>query len=741
MKKTILTLIILALSFNTFSQKIANKFNLGFEKTTKNQLLPDNWFQWGSKNYALKIDSTEKYQGKYSILIEPNSEIGKSDFGCIAYAIPANYEANEIEVSGYMKFENVVDDCIGLLLRIDGVSGLLAFDNMQQKKINGTSDWKKYSVKLRYPKGAKTIYIGALLSGKGKLWVDDFQLLIDGKDIEKLIPETENSNDLMNNSKSQVILLDTKEKTDNLMNLCKIWGFLKYYHPQVAKGKFDWDNELIKKIEQINMASTKAEINTIYSDWITGLGKVKICRKCANEMTDRFTRNSDLDWMNDTLTFSPELISKLNFIKDNRSQHQYYIKKNRDVPNFKMEKPYNSKLFPDADFRLLGLFRYWNIINYFAPNKYLIGENWEIPLKDMIPVFIKAKDVVEYNMAIMELTAKINDGHAFYSNNYTLGYFGKNWVPFETKIINNKAVITMFLNDSLCKLNDLQIGDAFIKYDGKNITDLISENSKFIGASNKSALLSYMSYLLLKSDKSIVNITFERNHIVETKNINLYDGFVVQKKHIPVCSEPDNNIGYINMGVLTKKQVDSVMKVMKDKKGIIFDIRNYPLGTFPKICKFLNKEIKPYAKFTTPDLNFPGMFKWTSTYYCGKKPLRYILGNRNVKNNNYYKGKAVLLFNEETQSHAEYSCMALQTAPNVISIGSQTAGADGNAVAIVFPGGFITNFTSLGVYYPDGRETQRIGIIPDIEVKPTIEGIRMHKDEVLERAIEYINKR
>ena len=49
--------------------------------------------------------------------------------------------------------------------------------------------------------------------------------------------------------------------------------------------------------------------------------------------------------------------------------------------------------------------------------------------------------------------------------------------------------------------------------------------------------------------------------------------------------------------------------------------------------------------------------------------------------------------------------------------------------------------TGIGVYYPDGKETQRIGIVPNVEVKPTIEGIKLGKDEVLEKAIEVINKR
>jgi C-terminal processing protease CtpA/Prc len=46
----------------------------------------------------------------------------------------------------------------------------------------------------------------------------------------------------------------------------------------------------------------------------------------------------------------------------------------------------------------------------------------------------------------------------------------------------------------------------------------------------------------------------------------------------------------------------------------------------------------------------------------------------------------------------------------------------------------------LGIYYPDGKETQRVGIVPDIEVKPTIQGVREGRDELMEKAVELINK-
>jgi C-terminal processing protease CtpA/Prc len=83
--------------------------------------------------------------------------------------------------------------------------------------------------------------------------------------------------------------------------------------------------------------------------------------------------------------------------------------------------------------------------------------------------------------------------------------------------------------------------------------------------------------------------------------------------------------------------------------------------------------------------------------------------------------------------------MAFKAVNNSKIVGSTTAGADGNVSEIFLPGGLRTLISGIGIYYPDGTETQRIGIVPDVVVKPTIEGIKKNRDEVLEKAIELIN--
>ena len=170
MKKTLTFLaFILTTCLSLCQTNNSSDFNFGFEKMENRGMLPDNWFKWGTDDFKLKIDSMEKHSGSVSLLIESSGPKKKDSFGCVAYSIPAIYAGNQIELRAYLKLQNVEDGQIGLMLRIDGEGGGLQFDNLQQDDIHGTSDWTMYSVILPLPENAKTIYIGALLNGTGKL--------------------------------------------------------------------------------------------------------------------------------------------------------------------------------------------------------------------------------------------------------------------------------------------------------------------------------------------------------------------------------------------------------------------------------------------------------------------------------------------------------------------------------------------------------------------------------------------
>lgn len=518
------------------------------------------------------------------------------------------------------------------------------------------------------------------------------------------------------------------KETEKLAITAKIWGFLKYYHPEVEKGKFNWDDQLFEILPKVTDAQNKQELSNTYLEWINSLGEVEVCKKCsAKEHKDFFGKNFDLDWIKDSTLFSKELVSKLAFIEKNRFQgnHHYVSFKGAGNAQIQNEPEYPDFSWENQELRLLTLFRYWNYIEYYFPSKYQMDKNWDMVLKESIPNFVNPTSETDYHLAMLQLIVNIDDSHGYFYTDVLDEYFGKNGIPAKFKIIESKAVITGFYNEDLARENDLEIGDVIYKVNGKEIKTILAESDKYINGSNASVKLRNASEKVLNGSSNSVTIEFERNGKIEEKTIQRYPfpEFNYAKPLDDKWKLLDNNVGYVNMGELERGDVKAMMKTLLSTKAIIFDIRNYPKGTSYAISKYLNKKPQEFVKVIAPDGSYPGKFNWEKPIRCGRK---------NAKS---YSGKVILLVNEETQSHAEWTTMCLQTAENAIIIGSQTAGADGSTSRLKLVGGFETWFTGIGIFYPDGKETQRIGIVPDIKIKPTIGGIKNGKDEVLERAI------
>lgn len=533
--------------------------------------------------------------------------------------------------------------------------------------------------------------------------------------------------------------LNAQEKLTEIEKLkitAKVWGFLKYYHPIVAKGIFNWDEQLFNILQKVENANSQTELSNIYLDWISSLGNIQECKKCDRNINNKhFNRNFDLSWINNNTVFTPELSEKLKFIEKNRHQGEsHYVEyEKKMVGNLKFinEKLYQNFDWQNKNLRLLTLFRYWNIIEYFFPYKYQIDKNWDIILNQMIPKFLNPTSEIEYHLAMLELVVSIDDSHAGFVSNETNKYFGNFWIPANFKLIDGKAVITDFYNDSLAKANDIRIGDIILKIDNQDVESILNQNLKYINGSNlpRKKLNAYNK--IFNGSSNLVEIEYIRNNQIHHKSIKRYefkDFNFKRQNEINKFKILEGNIGYVNLGILEINDVSEMFQSLKNTKGIIFDLRNYPKGTGCAISNYITSKHIDFYKVIIPDLNYPGKFIWRNGTKCGKKGELI------------YKGKVILLVNEVSQSHAEFTAMTLQIGDNVTTIGSQTSGADGNVNKFELVGGYDTMITGIGIFYPDETETQRNGIKIDIEVKPTIQGIIEGKDELLLKAIEHINQ-
>lgn len=551
-------------------------------------------------------------------------------------------------------------------------------------------------------------------------------------------PNLAGSNQEFDNGSKIIFPVLSSELVNNLELLGRVWGLLKYHHPEVAKGNYNWDYELFKILPPyLNVKNNQERDNTL-KGWIEKYGKIPVCKKCKPLANDALLK-PDLLWI-DNSDLSGDLKSRLKEIYTNRHQGaNYYVALEPNVanPRFTHEDAYTGMPYPDDGFRLLSLYKYWNTIEYFYPNKHLTSKNWNTVLKEYIPKFINSKNELEYELASVQLIGEVNDSHAnlWGGGDKIAELRGKNFAPFRAEFIENRFVVTDYYNPEFLNTAKLKTGDIITHINGRTVQSIVDSLKPYYPASNEAALLRDMSVDLLRSSKNTINLTYisddqtSEHEVVlyERQKLNMYNWYKVNKDE--KCFKLlDGNIGYVTLANIKKDDIVEIKESFKNTKGIIIDIRNYPSTFVPfALGSYFVSKSTPFVKFTQGNINNPGEFTFTETL---KIP----------KDKNQYGGKLVVLVNENTQSQAEYTAMAFRVGDNCTIIGSTTAGADGNVSAILLPGGLRTMISGIGVYYPNGKETQRIGIVPDITVKPTIEGIKKGKDEVLEKAIEIINQ-
>lgn len=726
-----------AVFFQITSFAQVDKSNLNFEQLNTYNGEPAAWQKtyFRKRTYKMELDSVDKVEGKFSLKITYDTIGNKLFDGQVVNIIPVDVIGEKIKISFKSKILNEGDTA--------RVNFVLSQEQADINTVNRSLPikstlWENYEVefdmKLLKSPIAK-LRINSNITTQGGYLLDDFKIIVDGKNILEIQP--------FSSSKNEIVLKTTTVQKQNLKILCKVWGVLKYFHPTVANGKYNWDMELFKMIPKVKSAKNKIEVNNLFVKWIDGLGEVPKCDSCNKPLSaDCVMYNKDDKWLRDTNFITKELSQKLVFVLENRFVGKGYyasIEKNV-VPNFYNENSYNWRgmNYPNELFRLQFLFRYWNTIQYFFPYKNIIGEDWNNILQRSIPLFNEAKDSLEYHIAIAVLINSINDSHANFKSEILSKEYAKLFLPVQIKIFNdNDVVVFENYNDSLALLSNLKKGDKIISINGENTRDIIQRNLALINGSNYPTKLRNLIYanMIAGGKDSLVKLVIERDNKIILLDIKRYYYYIFNYK--PKTDSIkwkilDNNIGYINMGLLKNEDIDSMMNVFKNTNGLVIDLRNYPNRTVYKLGAYFYDSLTMFAKLLKPNKNYLGTYTWFEQSFVGNDGKNKLVF--------HYKNKYCVLVNEKTQSQSEFVTMALQKNENCITIGSQTAGADGNVANLILPGNVNTGITGLGIFYPNGDSTQRVGVKIDIEVKPTLKGLLNNRDEVLGKALQILKK-
>lgn len=407
------------------------------------------------------------------------------------------------------------------------------------------------------------------------------------------------------------------------------------------------------------------------------------------------------------------------------------------------EKPYAEMEFPSAEYRLLALFRYWNVINYFYPYRPLIEDTWATVLPRYIPKFEADKDAADYQLTVRELVTEMHDSHGNVQNaNASAERLGTYLPPIILRHVENQTVVTNVLDDKL----PVKVGDVVLTVDGEAVEKRIEFLSRYTAASTPQALMRSVHSNLLRGQKETVAKLRVRGADGATREVELPRSFgraeqgklfAAMQRSTPVVQVLPSGYGYVDLARLQVGEVDKMFETIKETPAVIFDMRGYPNSTGWPIAPRLSEKRMPVAAlFSRPLLEATSL----SDSELAESPNYTFAQRIPERRGDVYKGKVVMLINEDAISQSEHTCMFFEAATDVIFVGTPTTGANGDVTFMVLPGNLAISFTGHNVRHADGRQLQRVGIQPTIKAAPTIGGVVAGRDEILEAAVKHLQE-
>lgn len=536
----------------------------------------------------------------------------------------------------------------------------------------------------------------------------------------------------------------TDFQKDSLYKLAKVWGYVKYRHPAVIAGQINWDAELFRVLPLVVQAESEEAVNAVLLDWLDRFPFEQATAEAAQTELEMLANapgtGNDMSWISDRDFLGEGLCTRLESLSHTHGEDwtHAYASWGEGGVDFSNEASWSDFDGTDEGVRLLGAFRFWNAYEYFSPNVDITRTDWDQALRNAIEDMLAAEDQTGYERALGRLTAQTGDNHVMLETPGLsfLRFYGSYWLPCTFLSIDGEVVVESVPADCTA----LQPGDVLLAVDGMTMADRIAELSGYFPLPEPDKFVNALSYPLVTAADETSRITLRRDGqelTVEVSNRETYYGGSAPAESGLI---EDGRIGYIAPRTLQEGDLEQLMDTFAHTDGLVVDLRQYPSVTITYLlAEYLNPAPTAFAILEIPSLADPGRF-FRMTYSSGAETMAQLGLSDSTEPLPRYTGKVVLLMDETSQSQAEFTIMSLRQAPGAVVVGSPSVGADGNAIYIRLPGGCRTRFTTMGVLTPEGEETQRVGVQPDVVCTPTAAGIAAGRDELLEKAVEIITQ-
>ena len=404
--------------------------------------------------------------------------------------------------------------------------------------------------------------------------------------------------------------------------------------------------------------------------------------------------------------------------------------------------------------RVEAFTRLWSTVKFNFANFDLVPElNWDNVLPEYLPKVMRDQSNDEYILLLQECIGRLKDGHTSISSKWGSG-LPTACPPLRIRSVGGKAIITEIAETEEIKSSSIKPGDEITHIDGRPVQELLQKDIyPYIFASTPQGrdLMAYPILLRGPAESRVaLSIKTPKGALRKASLTRKSSGLYLIPRPASQSDFEYQDLGdgfaYVALNTFANRDVvqefDEKFEEISHAKGLLIDVRENGGGSssngYAIISYLIDKPIKG-SKWKTPQYRAAfqawgraGQWRW---YEGDPSVIEPRAGNR-------FLGLVVVLTGVGTNSAAEDFVVALHASKRAEIIGERTRGSTGQPLQFSFLEGKISGrVCTKRDTYPDGREFVGVGIIPDVEVYPTIADITAGRDVVLEKGLEVLRSK
>ena len=269
------------------------------------------------------------------------------------------------------------------------------------------------------------------------------------------------------------------------------------------------------------------------------------------------------------------------------------------------------------------------------------------------------------------MVTHVRDTHAVVLSPTLSEYFGTAAPAITLRPVQGKPVVVRI--DDPAVSAGVAVGDVVLAVDGESVAERLAVLKRYIPASTPQAHeRDAVNVLLRGTEGDSADVTIQSangaSRVVSLPRKAAYVRDVWRADGTASFRLLASGFGYMDLRLLMPHQVETAFDALENTKGLIFDMRGYPNGTYEAlVSRLCDKSDVPVPPMWLPLLFEPGSvtshsLRPTLDVACRPVP---------------YRGKTVMLIDDRAQSQSEHSAIILRAVHGTTFVGSATAGANG----------------------------------------------------------------